>query len=169
MSQPQSAFCRRSVDRAYEPVAKLLREQPAALLLRATAPASARPASTPSLRVDVAGFQIGVDVQLLACKAHELSAATPGGPALKLELAWTSQRSPALFPSMLAELSARPRDSGADLELRAAYWPPFGPVGVAIDAAVGHRVAEACIQRLLEDLVAQLRHDVPDSPTAGSP
>jgi hypothetical protein len=163
MSQPQFVVCRRSVDRPYERVASLLREQPGNLLQRATASASARAASVAViLRVNVVGFEVGVNVRLHSCHVRETSGTLPNGPTLKLELAWSSARSPELFPPMLAELSTRPIDSTlTELEFRGSYWPPFGPVGVAIDGAVGRRIAEASIQSFLDDLSAQLRLDLP--------
>jgi hypothetical protein len=36
----------------------------------------------------------------------------------------------------------------------------LGPVGAALDAALGHRVAAASIEHLLDDLVAQLHRDL---------
>jgi hypothetical protein len=146
-------------------VSALFRERAADLLQRATASASARAGSAAAnLRIELGGLEIGVNVQLHACEVRELSSTGSGATALRLELAWTSLRNPGLFPSMLAELSARPSDVGAaELELRGSYWPPFGPLGAAIDAAVGHRVAEASVGRLMEDLVAQLYRDLPES------
>jgi hypothetical protein len=64
---------------------------------------------------------------------------------------------------MAAEISAWPLSSSeTQLEIEGGYRPPLGPLGTAIDAAVGHRVAEACVHRLLEDLSEQLRRELPE-------
>jgi hypothetical protein len=63
---------------------------------------------------------------------------------------------------MQAELSFWPLTSTeTQLELEGAYEPPLGLVGGAIDAAVGHRLAEAVVHRFLNDVVEQLRRDIP--------
>ena len=37
---------------------------------------------------------------------------------------------------------------------------PLGPVGKAIDAAIGHRIAEASVHHFLDDIVAQIGRDL---------
>jgi hypothetical protein len=162
MSEPKFIVSRRTVDHPYERVASRLREAPGDLLQRATATASGRAASVAaSLRVSIIAFDVAVNVRLLACAVREISSSSSGAPELKLELAWTSCHTPELFPPMLAELSTSRLDSGfTRLEFRGSYWPPLGPVGAALDAAVGHRVAAASIEHLLDDLVAQLHRDL---------
>ena len=67
-----------------------------------------------------------------------------------------------VFPVMNAELLFWPLSSSeTQLEIEGAYRPPLGIVGNALDAAIGHRVAEATVHRLLEDLVEQLRRELP--------
>jgi hypothetical protein len=161
MSQPRFVTCRRSIDRPYEQVASLLRERLGDVFQRATASASEAPSVAVSLRVNVVGLQIGVRVLLLACELRETSSTSSNGPALKLDLAWSAKRLPECFPPMLAELAVRPLDSTlTELEFRGSYWPPFGPLGAAIDGAVGHRIAEATIHRFIDDVSAQLSLDL---------
>jgi hypothetical protein len=161
VSEPQFVSGSRWIDRDYDRVAAQLRA-PVDLLQRATASAAARAASVvASLRVDIAGVDVGVSLQLHTCDVHETSSAPSGSPQLRLELAWTSLRSPGFFPAMLAELSASPVDTGGvQLEFRGSYWPPFGRLGLVFDSALGHRIAEATIQHLLDDVVAQLRREL---------
>jgi hypothetical protein len=62
---------------------------------------------------------------------------------------------------MSAQLSAWPITSTeTQLELQGEYRPPFGAVGAALDAMVGHRVAEAAVERLLQDLLEQIRREL---------
>ena len=68
---------------------------------------------------------------------------------------------PALFPTMLAELFARPLSSNETLlGIDGSYWLPLGAVGNAIDAAVGHRIAESVVRRLLADLADQVEAEL---------
>jgi len=54
---------------------------------------------------------------------------------------------------MEASLSAYPLSSReTQLDLHGRYRPPLGTVGTALDAAVGHRIAEATLLRLLRDV-----------------
>jgi hypothetical protein len=63
---------------------------------------------------------------------------------------------------MLADLSVWPLSpSETQLEIEGDYRPPLGPLGGAFDAAVGHRIAQASVHKLLEDLIEQLRRDLP--------
>jgi hypothetical protein len=43
------------------------------------------------------------------------------------------------------------------LDFSGEYDPPLGVVGDAVDAAIGHRVAEASVQRFVADVGAYLR------------
>lgn len=64
---------------------------------------------------------------------------------------------------MTAELSLWPLTSTeTQLEILGAYRPPLGIVGNALDAAVGHRLAEATVHRFLDDVVEQLRRELPE-------
>jgi hypothetical protein len=86
-------------------------------------------------------------------------------PVTTIEIGWEAERTPALFPSMRAELSAWPLSSSeTQIELAGNYRPPLGAVGNAIDAAVGHRIAEAAVHRFVEDVVEQMRRELPAGP-----
>ena len=43
------------------------------------------------------------------------------------------------------------------LDFRGDYEPPFGPVGTAVNAVVGHRIAELCVHSFLVDVARHLR------------
>ena len=43
------------------------------------------------------------------------------------------------------------------LELVTRYDPPFGVIGAAADAMIGHRIADASVQRFLNEVAAHLR------------
>ena len=166
MAEPRTLRCYQYVNRSYESVRELLHRDPLKLLQRATTSAAAR-ASTliTNLRVQLAGIDIGVDVRVSVRRIRDQEAGASGAPVTRVELGWEATRMPALFPSMLAEVSAYPLSATeTQLEIEGSYWPPFGPLGTAIDATVGHRIAEASVHRLLEDLVEQLKDELPDNP-----
>ena len=83
-------------------------------------------------------------------------------PATRVSITWEAAQGASFFPSMSAVLTAWPVTSTETrLELRGAYRAPLGAVGTAVDAALGHRVAEATVAQLVADLVEQLRQDLP--------
>jgi hypothetical protein len=98
----------------------------------------------------------------VACSACRETVAGDGQqPAICLAIGWEASRTPALFPSMHLELSAWPLSStDTQLEIAGEHRPPLGPVGKAIDAAIGHRIAEASVHHFLDDIVAQIGRDL---------
>lgn len=57
----------------------------------------------------------------------------------------------ALFPCFSGTLSAADEGGGfCRLDLDGSYAPPLWPLGIAFDAALGHRIAEATVRDLLQ-------------------
>jgi hypothetical protein len=164
MSEPRKLRCYQYVNRPYERVRELLHSYPLELLQRATTSAAARAgALAANLRVEFAGIEIGVDVRPLLRGVRENAGASGQQPNMSLEIGWEASRTPGLFPSMNLELSAwRLSSTETQLEIVGEYRPPLGPVGNVIDAAVGHRIAEASVHRFLDDIVEQIRRDLPE-------
>jgi hypothetical protein len=163
MAVPRALRCCEYVNRPYASVREILHREPLKLLQRATTSAAARASSVvANLRVHVAGIEIGVDVRVLVRRVRDQETGAGNVPVTRVELAWEATRAPALFPSMLAEVSAQPLSATeTQLAIEGNYWPPLGPIGTAIDATVGHRVAQAAVHRLLADLAEQMRDDLP--------
>jgi hypothetical protein len=161
MSEPRGFRFQEQVDRPYSTVRDLLHREPLAALQRATTSAVSR-ANSPvaTLHARVGGVEIGVDVRVRI--THTRDQPPPSGtPVTRLDLSLQATSAPALFPEMLAELSARPDSADKTLlELDGSYWLPMGAIGTAIDGAVGHHVAEAVMRRLPADLAAQIRAEV---------
>ena len=66
---------------------------------------------------------------------------------------------------MQAELSIYPLTaSETQLDFRGQYEPPLGVLGSAIDAAVGHRIAEAAVHRFVGDVADYLRRTLSQPP-----
>jgi hypothetical protein len=172
MGEPRMVGCYDYVTRAYEDVCTLLRREPLDLLQRATNSASSRARSrATSLRVELVGLEISVDVRLDVRRVRDRVAVAGASPELRIDLAWEAIRNAALFPSMLAELLVWPLSAReTQIVLRGAYWTPLGPLGTALDATVGHRTAEAALRHFLSDVVEQLQCELPplDSPRAAA-
>jgi hypothetical protein len=163
MTEPRKLRCYQYVNRPYEQVRALLCGEPLVLLQRATNSAAARASSlATSLHVGVGGIEVGVNVRPHLRRIRDEQGVAGLSPATCLEIGWEASRAPALFPSMHLELSAWPLSSTeTQLEIAGEYRPPLGIVGNALDAAIGHRIAEASVHRLLDDVVEQVRRDLP--------
>jgi hypothetical protein len=165
MSDPRKLRCYQYINRPYEQVCALLRHRPLELLNRATTSASARAeALGASLHVTMGGIEIGVEVRPHLRAMREEKGLAGRSPVTILEIGWEASRAPGLFPSMHLELSAWSLSSTeTQLEVAGEYRPPLGAVGKAMDAAIGHRIAEASVHRFLDEVVEQMKRDLPAS------
>jgi hypothetical protein len=109
------------------------------------------------LRVNIAGIEIGKEIQVELTGSSDAES-TASGRETRLELRWSALGKPGLFPTMKAELALYPLSrTETQLDLRGCYEPPFGPLGAAIDALIGHRIAEACVHQFIVDVAEHLR------------
>jgi hypothetical protein len=84
-----------------------------------------------------------------------------GYQVMVLPITWQSAANPSLFPRLKAELLVYPLSGHeTQLELEGTYDPPLGILGDAIDAMVGHRIAEASVLHFLRDVAARLQADI---------
>jgi hypothetical protein len=151
MSESRQVRCFDYVTVPYDRVRELLRSDAAGIFARATATASDRARELiATLRLNVGPVEVGVDVQV------EIGAITDeavGGPWTRLHFTWQAAQGARFFPTMEATLNAYPLSPNeTQLDLQGRYRPPLGTLGTAIDATVGHRVAEATVLRLLRDV-----------------
>jgi hypothetical protein len=162
MSDPRPLRTYEYVDRPFDRVRAALRSHAAELLQRSTHSASARADSiVANIQVGAGGLAVGVDVRIQIGAIRDEDAVGGMLPVTHVPLTWAAAQSPALFPSMEAELSAWPLSKDeTQLEIKGTYEPPLGPVGTAIDATLLHGVAEASVKRLLDDLAEQLRREL---------
>jgi hypothetical protein len=163
MTEPRKLRCYEYVNRPYESVRALLRERGAELFQHATTSAAARAdALASTLRVSVAGVEVGVDVRIHLRGMRDETWIAGLSPITRMDLAWEATRATALFPAMEAELSAWPLfATETQLEIEGRYTPPLGIVGNAVDAMVGHRIADAVVHRFLEDVCEQIKREIP--------
>lgn len=163
MSKPRNIRLYAYVSQPYEVVGRALRERPLELFQQATNSAAERASSlAASLRVGLGSLEVGVRIRIHVHGVREEEGVAGLSPVTRVKLGWEAAKAPALFPLMSAELSAWPLSaSETQLEIEGLYEPPLGVVGTAVDAAVGHRIAEASVHRFLEDIVEQLRRSAP--------
>jgi hypothetical protein len=153
MSELREVRCYDYVTVPYDRVRDLLRSDAAGIFTRATATANDRARELmATLRLNVGPVEVGVDVRLqVSAVTDEVTAV--GDPRTRLDFTWQAVQSAGFFPTMEATLSAYPlTPHETQLDLHGRYRPPLGTLGTAIDAAVGHRVAEATLLRLLRDV-----------------
>ncbi len=153
MSESREVRCYDYVTVPYGRVRDLLHSDAAGIFARATATANDRARElVATLRLNVGPAEVGVDVRLeITGITDEVTAV--GDPRTRLDFSWQATRSAGWFPTMEATLSAYPLSAQeTQLDLHGRYRPPLGTLGTAVDATVGHRVAEATVLRLLRDL-----------------
>ena len=163
MRQPRKVHCYQYVNRPFEAVRELLRMRALEVFQRATTSASARASAVgASLHAGAGPIDVAVDVRIHLQAVRDEEGVAGMSPVTRITLAWEAARATALFPIMKAELSFWPLTSSeTQLEIEGAYEPPLGRVGDAADAALGHRVAEATVHRFLDDVVEQIRRELP--------
>lgn len=153
--------CYDYVPRPFERVSQVLRSDPAGLFQRATNAAAERAETlVAKLKLSLAGLEVGKDVRIEVTRTDQTRKAPGevGTPAMGLKLRWSAAPGAALFPAMDAELLVYPLSPDeTQLDLHGSYTPPGGTLGLAADALVGRRIAQASIHRLLDDLAMRLR------------
>jgi hypothetical protein len=147
------------VNAGYERVRDALKQDALAVCRAATKTAASRAASLASeLRVTLGGFDLGTDINIALIAVEERPASVKSPRATTFKLEWEAAVLPRLFPFMHAELVVFPlTPTETQLELSSRYDPPLGAFGAAVDALVGHRIADASVHRFLCEVAAHLR------------
>jgi hypothetical protein len=147
------------VNYPYERVRSALNSDALAVFRSATAAASTRAQSVAAaLRVSVGGLEVakGIEIQVHAIDQQPASATAP--PVTRLDLEWAAATAPRLFPLMRADLLVYPLTATeTQLDFSGRYEPPLGWLGTAVNAAVGHRIAEASVHRFVSEVADYLR------------
>ena len=112
----------------------------------------------PNLRIDIGGIRIEADIRVSVKSIEVKDRAAIWKPATRLQLEWEAARMPRLFPLMKADLSIYPLTATeTQLDFKGLYEPPLGPLGKAVNAMVGHRIAEVSVHRFVSDVARHLR------------
>ena len=147
------------VNHPYDAVRTALMANAAGVFRSATTAATSRAESVASvLRVDVGGLQVSTAINLDVGTITESTTPPGNSPLLEIPIQWKAAERAGLFPVMNGTLAVYPLTSTeTQLDFRGRYDPPLGPVGTAIDAALGHRIAEASVHRFVTEIAQHLR------------
>jgi hypothetical protein len=147
------------VNHPYEQVRDALVRDARAVFQSATKAAASRIRSVASqLRVTIAGIEVAADVAIAVKSIEERRPGSGDSPATTLQLEWEAVKSPHLFPFMKAELSIYPLTATeTQLDFAGVYEPPLGALGSAVNALVGHRIAEVSVHRFVTEVAGYLR------------
>ncbi len=147
------------VNHPYEQVRAALTQDARAVFQAATTAAAARAHSIASqLRVNIAGIEVATDIAIAVTHIEEGAQGATSAPATRLQLEWAAAKAPRLFPFMRAELSIYPLTATeTQLDFSGTYEPPLGAVGSAMNALIGHRIAEVSVHRFVTEVAEYLR------------
>ena len=157
--------CYDYVNHPYAKVRDTLKQGALEVFQAATKAAASRAQSVAAeLHVDLGGIGVKADIRISVENIEERLADAMSSPATCLQLEWEATTAPSLFPFMKAELSVYPLTiTETQLDFCGLYEPPLGPVGRAINAVAGHRIAEASVHRFINEVAEYLRQAL--SPT----
>ena len=150
------------VNHPYDSVRDALSSDAAEVFRNATKVAATRAQSVASeLHVNIAGLEVGTDISISVNSVEEQEKKINKPATTKIALEWEASKNPRLFPLMKAELSIYALTATeTQLDLSGNYDPPFGVLGSAVDAVVGHRIAEASVHQFIKDVAAYLRNEL---------
>lgn len=165
MDRPLYAYDQVAVP--YEDAIELLASDATSILQDAT-DATVRHAHevTTRVRVPVAGFEVGRDITIDVGDFEPVEILR-----VRVPITWHATKHASLFPSLQAylELSALSiQPPRTQVTLVGAYVPPMGWVGVAGDAAAGHKVAEATVSRFVADVCRRIEERYPMAAVAAA-
>ena len=162
MSKGLEIRCYDYVNHPYAKVRDTLQQGALDVFQAATKAAASRAQSVAAeLHVDLAGIGVKADIRISVKNIEEKLGDEQSGPATRLGLEWEATTAPSLFPLMKAELSVYPLTSTeTQLDFCGHYEPPFGPLGRAVNAVAGHRVAEASVHRFIREVSEYLRQSL---------
>jgi hypothetical protein len=151
--------CYDYVNHPYEQVRDALSKDALTVFREATKAAASRAHSIAAeLRVDIGGVGVQADVRISIKNIEEKAEDANSPRSTRLSLEWEAVTMPQLFPLMQGELFIYPLTSTeTQLDFLGVYEPPLGAVGKAMNAIVGHRIAEVSVHRFVSDVAEYLR------------
>jgi hypothetical protein len=159
MSKGREIRCFDYVNHPYEQVRDALVADAPAVFQAATKAAASRAQSVASeLRVNIGGIGVAADISISVKKIEEKMSELAAIPITRVQIEWEAANMPSLFPFMKAELDIYSLTSTeTQLDFFGVYEAPLGPVGKALNAMVGHSIAEAAVHRFVNDVAGYLR------------
>ena len=157
MSNRTSIRCYDYVNRPYDQVCTALLSKSNSVFHEATKSAETRAEHVAAgLHVKIAGVEIGKEILVRINSYTDIE--NRDKQELIVNLEWSASESPHLFPTMNAQLSVYPiTGTETQLDFRGEYEPPLGVIGKAVDALVGHRIAEASVHHFMSEVAEYLR------------
>jgi hypothetical protein len=146
------------VNHPYGRVRDALAADPLAVFRTATTAAAARAdALTTELRASIGPIDVAADIDIRVLST-ETVASPEGSETTRITVEWQAAKNPGLFPVMRAVLAVYALTATeTQLELEGDYQPPLGALGRVVDAAIGHRIAEASVHRFIAQVASHLR------------
>lgn len=161
MSKGAKIRCYDYVNHPYVRVRDALGQNALGIFQSATKAAASRAQSIAAeLRFDVAGIGVKTDIKIHVRKVEE-TIDMISTPTTRLFLEWEAATVRRLFPLMNGELavySLTPTET--QLDFSGVYKPPFGGLGKAVNAIVGHRIAEVSVHGFINDVAEYLRRSL---------
>jgi hypothetical protein len=159
MSKGREIRCYDYVNHPYERVRDALSQDALTVFQSATKTAASRAQTVAAeLHFNIGGIGVQTDIRISVKNIEEKVVDAMATPATRLLLEWEAASLPRLFPLMTAELSIYPLTATeTQLDFSGLYEPPFGAVGKAVNAIVGHRIAEVSVHRFVSDVAGYLR------------
>ncbi len=157
----KSIRCYDYVNQPFDLVCDALRSKSNSVFHEATTSAESRAETVAAgLHVKIAGVEVGKNVAIRIKLYEEFESKTEKKMVVHLE--WQATEQPGFFPVMSARLEVYPiTNSETQLDFQGEYEPPMGVLGRAVDAVVGHRIAEASIHRFVSEVADYLRQSIP--------
>jgi len=161
---PKTIRCYDYVNQPYDQVCEALRSKSNSVFHAATLSAESRAGEVAAgLHVKVVGFDVTKNVEIHIKSYTEIE--TNNGKKMTILLEWQAAQNAGMFPSMTAHLDIYPiTKTETQLDFNGEYEPPMGLMGKAIDAVLGHRIAEASVHQFVEEVAAYLRKNTPTAP-----
>jgi hypothetical protein len=162
MSKGREIHCYDYVNHPYEQVRDALNKNALSVFQSATKAAASRAQTVAAeLHADLGGIGFEAEIRISVKSTEEKPREAMAAPSCLLTLEWEAAKMPRLFPLMRAELSLYPLTSTeTQLDFLGFYEPPLGPLGKAMNAIVGHRIAEASVHRFVSDVAEYLRQEL---------
>lgn len=148
------------VNHSYETVCEALASHSNEIFHEATKSAETRAESVAAgLHVKIAGVEFGKEI-LIEVKSY-VDVESNRKKQMTVNLEWKAASESQLFPTMVAQLHVYPiTGKETQLDLQGEYAPPFGILGKAIDAVIGHRIAEASVHHFVSEVADYLRKNI---------
>lgn len=159
MESDREVRCYDYVNHPFEQVRDVLSTNALEVFQNATKIAASRARSVASeLHVHIGGIEVGTDISISIKKIEKQPREVTSPPITRLQLEWEATKMPRLFPFMRAELAIYPlTPTETQLDFSGRYEPPLGVLGSAVNALIGHRIAEASVHHFLTDVADYLK------------